>query len=89
MSSALYTDIEAGIAFAEKDFPAIIGMISTFYPPIAAVTPFLPLLAVAMQAVQAVQQATGASGPTAVAAVSDHLTAGQPNASALAPSASP
>jgi hypothetical protein len=78
-----FQEIEDALTATNSFLPQILAIVSAFYPPAGAVLKFLPLIQVALQGVQVVQQATGGTTAAATAAVSDHLTPGQPAAAPL------
>lgn len=76
-------DVEQALQALETMLPMILSVVGTFYPAANAVKPFLPILEVALNGVKVVQQATGSDTATAMQAVTNTLTPGQPNAPAL------
>lgn len=84
--TTIFTDIDEALTAANTVLPTLIPIIGTFYPPAAALAPFLPLMSIVLQDVQLLQQQLGINTQQATATVAQHVTPGQPNAAALGPS---
>lgn len=78
-------EVAVALDTLDKIAPIAVDGISVFDGSIAALAPFLSLFHVVVQAVDVVAANTGKPFDDVVKAVTDHLTAGQPNAPALAP----
>lgn len=68
-------DIEQALQAAQNSLPMVLAVAGTFYPPLKAVTPFLPLLQVALTAVQQAEQTMNVPTHTAVQHVTTVLQA--------------
>ena len=69
----------------EENLPAMLAVISAFYPPAGAFLKFLPAIQQTIKGVDAIAQATGGTLEQSVSASVAHNTPGMANAPALGP----
>lgn len=82
-------EVDQALHIVGEVLPLALGAISPFVPGISAVTPFLPLFSSVIQAADVVAGDTGKPILDVIQDVLAHLTPGQANAPALAPTAHP
>lgn len=78
-----FQDIDQALVALDSFLPELLTAVGAVYPPAAAVAKFLPLVHIAIRGVNTIALATGQDATASANAVAQHLTPGQPNASAL------
>lgn len=65
-TATVLMDIEQALEAMENSLPVLLPIVGTFYPPLKALVPFLPLLQIALTAVKQAEEALNVTTPAAV-----------------------